>query len=210
MSTKHYETTKESLIEEIKRRQEDKIIEKSNADLLIKLIDKADDLNEALQNLLIEYKGKVDVIYIDPPYGKDSMGEFAHTNYDNAITRDNLLSMLYSRLVLAKELLSDTGVIFCSIDDKNQAYVKCLFDEVFGEQNFIANLVWTNEEGGGSSDSTFFKIKHEYILCYANYKFNVGNVKNVQNCDDLIGIDIIFILVYFDIICYYNNGNGTI
>ena len=45
----------------------------------------------ALLNLLIEYKGKIDVIYIDPPYGKDSMGEFAKTNYDNAITRDNLL-----------------------------------------------------------------------------------------------------------------------
>ena len=48
----------------------------------------------ALLNLLIEYKGKIDVIYIDPPYGKDSMGDFAQTNYENAITRDNLLSML--------------------------------------------------------------------------------------------------------------------
>ena len=91
------------------------------------------DNYEALQNLLIQYKGLVDVIYIDPPYGKDSMGEFAKTNYQNAITRDNLLSMLYPRLQLAKLLLSDNGVIFCSIDDKNQAYVKCLFDEVFGE-----------------------------------------------------------------------------
>ena len=91
----------------------------------------------ALLNLLIEYRGKVDVIYIDPPYGKDSMGEFAKTNYENAITRDNLLSMLYPRLVLAKQLLSDKGVIFCSIDDRNQAYVKGLFDEVFEERNFV-------------------------------------------------------------------------
>jgi len=51
----------------------------------------------SLLNLLIEYRRRIDVIYIDPPYGKDSMGEFAQTNYDNAITRDNLLSMLYSR-----------------------------------------------------------------------------------------------------------------
>ena len=65
------------------------------------------------------------------------MGEFAKTNYTNAITRDNLLSMLYPRLILAKQLLSDEGVIFCSIDDKNQAYVKCLFDEVFGEENLL-------------------------------------------------------------------------
>ena len=52
---------------------------------------------EALQNLLIQYKKGIDVIYIDPPYGKDSMGEFAETNYENGITRDNLLSMLYPR-----------------------------------------------------------------------------------------------------------------
>lgn len=86
----------------------------------------------ALLNLLINYKKKIKVIYIDPPYGKDNLGEFASVNYDNAITRDNLLSMLYPRLHLARQLLRDDGVIFCSIDDRNQAYVKGLFDEVFG------------------------------------------------------------------------------
>lgn len=103
---------------------------RSNPIYVAKLI--IGDNYQALQNLLIQYRGKIDVIYIDPPYGKDSMGEFAKTNYNNAITRDNLLSMLYPRLVLARQLLSDGGVIFCSIDDKNQAYVKCLFDEIFG------------------------------------------------------------------------------
>ena len=73
------------------------------------------DNYKALQNLLIQYKNKIDVIYIDPPYGKDSMGEFAQTNYENAISRDNLLSMLYPRLMLAKQLLSDNGLIFCSM-----------------------------------------------------------------------------------------------
>ncbi len=77
------------------------------------------------------------MIYIDPPYGKDDLGEFAKTNYENAITRDNLLSMLKPRLQIAKMLLKDDGVIFCSIDDRNQAYVKCLFDDIFGERNFI-------------------------------------------------------------------------
>lgn len=122
------------------------------------------DNYEALQNLLIQYKGGVDVIYIDPPYGKDSMGEFAKTNYENAITRDNLLSMLYPRLMLAKELLSDDGVIFCSIDDKNQAYVKCLFDEVFGENNFIANAIIVNNRGG--RDYGGIAIQHEYLLIF--------------------------------------------
>lgn len=96
------------------------------------------------------------------------MGEFAKTNYDNAITRDNLLSMLYPRLQLAKELLSDDGVIFCSIDDRNQAYVKCLFDEVFGEENFISSFVWQKKSGGGQAK--FFYEGHEYILIYVKNK----------------------------------------
>ena len=134
------------------------------------------DNYEALQNLLIQYKGCVDVIYIDPPYGKDNMGEFAQTNYQNAITRDNLLSMLYPRLQLAKQLLSDSGVIFCSIDDKNQAYVKCLFDEVFGEKNMVA--CFPKKGTGGRQDSSFFAVVHEYLLCYVKMseRFEAGKV----------------------------------
>lgn len=218
--------TKASLIAEINKRVSDKILEQTNADLLIKLINNADSLDEAiniaalgttyrrtglhfdkrlekmsnsikyfkkneklsfhtddskpthkliigdnyeaLQNLLIQYRGMVDVIYIDPPYGKDSMGEFAKTNYNNAITRDNLLSMLYPRLVLAKQLLSDDGVIFCSIDDKNQAYVKCLFDEVMGEQNFLASICVNRPS---EIASNYVVSKHEYIVTYCN---NIG------------------------------------
>lgn len=121
------------------------------------------DNYKALQNLLIQYKNKVDVIYIDPPYGKDSMGEFAKTNYENAITRDNLLSMLHPRLMLAKMLLSDSGVIFCSIDDRNQAYVKCLFDEVFGESNFVGTIVW---QSATDNNPRQISTEHEYILCF--------------------------------------------
>lgn len=223
---------KQSLIEEINKRVQDKILEPSNASLLIKLINNAESKDEAiniaalgttykrtglhfdkrlekmtddikyfrkneklsfytdsskpvnkliigdnydaLQNLLIQYRGAVDVIYIDPPYGKDSMGEFAKTNYENAITRDNLLSMLYPRLILAKQLLSDEGVIFCSIDDKNQAYVKCLFDEVFGEENFVNSFVW-KKNSSGKTEKDKFTINTEYILLFTkskNYKLN--------------------------------------
>ena len=127
------------------------------------------DNYEALQNLLIEYKERVDVIYIDTPYGKDSMGEFAQTNYENAITRDNLLSMLYPRLMLAKQLLTESGVIFCSIDDKNQAYVKCLFDEVFEERNSTGMILWQKKDKP-SFLSSYYGSRFEYILCYAkNY-----------------------------------------
>ncbi|MBA3733369.1 site-specific DNA-methyltransferase [Patescibacteria group bacterium] len=222
---------KNDLISEIDKRITDKIIEKTNADLLKKLIEQAETINEAIMiaelgttykrtgfhfdkrlekmtdtikyfkkneklsfvqnkkalthkliigdnydgllNLLIEYHQKIDVIYIDPPYGKDSMGEFAKTNYENAITRDNLLSMLYPRLVLARQLLSDNGVIFCSIDDKNQAYVKGLFDEVFEESNFVGTLIWRKKEGGGQADA-YFVTEHEYVIAYAkseNFKW---------------------------------------
>lgn len=140
------------------------------------------DNYEALQNLLIEYKGRVDVIYIDPPYGKDSMGEFAQTNYENAITRDNLLSMLYPRLMLAKQLLAESGVIFCSIDDRNQAYIKCLFDEIFGEGNYIDTLHWKRKK------QPSFLAKHtakvmEYVLVFAKRWDSLGKL-SVETLSD--------------------------
>ena len=239
MSDNNLEKSKEDLLAEIDRRIEDKIIEKTNADLLKKLINNAGTLTEAvaiaelgttyrrtglhfdkrlekftdtikyfkknedlsfktdekgithkliigdnydaLLNLLIEYRGKIDVIYIDPPYGKDSMGKFAETNYNNAITRDNLLSMLYPRLVLAKQLLAKDGVIMCSIDDRNQAFVKCLFDEVFGESSFVCNAIWQKKTG--ASDAKGIATITEYILFYCNGDQTEWNNIFTQNYD---------------------------
>ena len=129
------------------------------------------DNYEALQNLLIQYRGAIDVIYIDPPYGKDSMGEFAKTNYQNSITRDNLLSMLYPRLMLAKMLLSNTGVIFCSIDIRNYAYTKCLMDEIFGEANAITTLNWKKKKQPSFLSRVASVI--EYVLVYAKCAKNI-------------------------------------
>lgn len=137
---------------------------------------------DALQNLLIQYKGLVDVVYIDPPYGKDDLGDFAKTNYYNAISRDNLLSMLYFRLQLAKQLMSDDGVIFCSIDDKNQAYVKCLFDEVFGEGNFIATICRETIKGGTKTKN--IKHVHDYVLVYAKQLMGGGKAKSLLLGDE--------------------------
>ena len=224
MENQNLESIKKQLIETINKKVEDKIIEKSNADLIIKLINNADTVKEAvdiaalgttykktgfhfdkrldkivnngrikyfkknselsfndgsnkpvnkliigdnfdaLQNLLIQYKNSIDVIYIDPPYGKDSMGQFAETNYNNALTRDNLLSMLYPRLVLARELLSEEGVIFCSIDDRNQAYVKCLLDTIFGEASFLFNIPRITKKGGKSTQT--IAKNNDYVLAY--------------------------------------------
>lgn len=141
------------------------------------------DNYDALQNLLIQYRGCVDVIYIDPPYGKDSMGEFAKTNYHNAISRDNLLSMLYLRLQLAKQLLSPNGVVFCSIDDKNQSYVKCLFDEIFLEKNFVGQLILKTATDNNPSQIT---IEHEYMLCYCLKKSNQTKWERMSRGAELI------------------------
>ena len=149
---------------------------------------------DALQNLLISYKNKIDVIYIDPPYGKDDMGEYAETNYNNAITRDNLLSMLYPRLVLAKQLLSDEGAIFCSIDDKNQAYVKCLFDDILGECNFISNSIVISNRGG--RDYGGIAKQHEYLIIYAKciYECELNLIedekKQFQYQDEISGFNL--------------------
>lgn len=121
----------------------------------------------ALLNLLITHKGKVDIIYIDPPYALDSENKGAEVNYNNRISRDNLLSMLYPRLILARELLSSEGVIFCSIDDRNHSYVKCLFDEVFGENCFLLNCPRITKKGGKST-KTIAK-NNDYIIGYTTF-----------------------------------------
>ena len=144
------------------------------------------DNYDALLNLLITHRNKIDVIYIDPPYGKDKLGEFAKTNYDNAITRDNLLSMLYPRLILAKQLLSENGVIFCSISHKNEAYLKCLFDELFLENNFISSCFCLDNLKGKTNDSFITNIGHR-ILVYAKnkeYLNEIGGFNQVETINE--------------------------
>jgi adenine-specific DNA-methyltransferase len=140
------------------------------------------DNYDALLNLLVEYRNKIDIIYIDPPYGSNSIGEFAKTNYNNEINRDNLLSMMYPRLILAKQLMSKEGIILCSIDDKNQAYLKCLFDDVFGESNFIANFV-RNTSNSHSGTNHTITSQVDYVLFYCkdnSFKENFIQVKKKE------------------------------
>ena len=178
----HFDYRKEptcSNIKYLKKNEELSFVTDKNA-LTHKLI--IGDNYDALRQLLITHRGLIDVIYIDPPYGKDNMGKFADTNYSNAITRDNLLSMLYIRLQLARELLSNNGVIFCSIDDKNMAYVKCLMDDIFCESGFITTFSWiaSSRKYDSFTDDELikvlganlgaFKSGHEYVLCYRKTK----------------------------------------
>ncbi|MDI9357258.1 MAG: DNA methyltransferase [Chitinophagaceae bacterium] len=78
------------------------------------------------------------------------------------------------RLRLAYDLLSKNGVIFISIDDNEQARLKLLCDEIFGEENFVANMIRQTKQGGGSN-SRFFAIEHDYVLCY---------LKNINVAED--------------------------
>lgn len=168
----HFDFRKEpacSNIKYLKKNEKLSFVTDKNA-LTHKLI--IGDNYDALRQLLITHRGKIDVIYIDPPYGKDNMGNFAETNYTNAITRDNLLSMLYVRLQLARDLLSENGVIFCSIDDRNWAYLKCLMDEIFGESNYIGSPIRQKNKLVMKGDKTFKNIL-EPLLVYAKNKKNV-------------------------------------
>ena len=100
------------------------------------------------------------------------------------------LTMMYPRLFLAHNLLREDGVIFVSIDDNEVANLRLIMDEIFGEENFVAQIVWLNKEGGGGSDSKNFKIKHEYVLCYAKSIEDVILLgTEVENDDDYTNSD---------------------
>ena len=174
---------------------------------------------DVLKLLRETYLGKVKMIYIDPPYntGNDfvykdnfvqSKDKYEQTSgvYDkdgnliidpmvrnteaNGRFHTDWLNMMYPRLKVARDLLTDDGVIFISINDKEVKNVRNICDELFGEQNFIADLIWANKEGGGSSDSKLFRIKHEHIICYAKVIANISIVGNpINNADRYKGSD---------------------
>jgi adenine-specific DNA-methyltransferase len=158
---------------------------------------------DALKLLQDTYLGKVKMIYIDPPYntGKDfvyadnfseSTEDFLYgsgqkdeegnqlvaNTYSNGRFHSAWLSMIYSRLRLARNLLSDDGVIFISIDDNEVDNLRKVSDEIFGELNFAANFIWNTE--GNTDNQYVIKVKHEYILCYyrnaANKEKSIGKV----------------------------------
>lgn len=141
---------------------------------------------EALKSLLPEFEGKVNCIYIDPPYNtgnegwvyndavndpkiKKWLGQVVGKEGEDLSRHDKWLCMMYPRLKLLHRLLADNGVIFVSIDDNEVFHLQLLLNEIFGLQNLIANLVWKRKAGGGD-DSEHVATEHEYVLCYAKRK----------------------------------------
>ena len=117
---------------------------------------------EALKALLPFYAGQVKCIYIDPPYNTGN----AFEHYDDNVEHSIWLSLMYPRLELLKEFLSEDGAIFISIDETEAAYLKVVLDEIFGRTNYIGQFIWQKKRGGGN-DSRYIAIEHEYVLCVA-------------------------------------------
>lgn len=143
---------------------------------------------EVLKLLQKSYANKIKMIYIDPPYNTgndfvydddfteplqeylrrtgqvDEEGKALTTNKkSDGRYHSKWLSMMYPRLRLARNLLREDGVVFVSIDDNEVSNLKLLLNEIFGEENFISQLVWS---GGRKNDSKFISVSHEYVLCY--------------------------------------------
>lgn len=104
-------------------------------------------------------------------------------NIQSSRTHSGWLSFMLPRLKLARDLLKEDGVIFISIDDNEQANLKILCDEIFGEDNFVADIIWQKKKGGGQ-DSQDFAKEHEYILCYSKNEWKINDKQEQINEND--------------------------
>jgi adenine-specific DNA-methyltransferase len=147
----------------------------------------------ALKALLPYYAGQVKCIYIDPPYNTGNEGWVYNDNVNSSIIRewlgktvgkegetldrhDRWLCMMYPRLVLLKQFLREDGVILISIDDFEAHNLRSMMEELFGGQNFIAQLVWDKTR---KNDAKLFSVGHEYLLVFANSLKKIKELKTV-------------------------------
>jgi adenine-specific DNA-methyltransferase len=115
----------------------------------------------ALSSLLERYEGQVKCIYIDPPYNTGGDG----FNYNDRFNHSTWLTFIKNRLVLARRLLADDGVIFLSLDDKEAHYCKILMDEVFGRENFVADIC--HKARASVSNDKIISVSHNHLLMFA-------------------------------------------
>lgn len=130
------------------------------------------DNYHALQVLNYTHKGKVDVIYIDPPYNTGNKeGQFVYNDKfvdkEDGYRHSKWLNFMEKRLELAKNLLTEQGLIFISIDDNEQANLKLLCNKIFGESNFINQFIW-KRNSSGKTEKNKFTVNSEYLLLYSN------------------------------------------
>ncbi len=181
-----------------------------NIDTTENLVLKGDNL-DSLKILKNHYSGKIKCIYIDPPYNTTndefvypdrfdkeeaeilglanlSESDFARMDFSfkTKKSHNGWLAFMYPRLLLARDLLSKDGVIFVSIDDNEQANLKLLCDDVFGEENFVGQFIWKKKQGGGN-DSNNVVVEHEYIISYSKSlsEVQINLDKKYKLSDDL-------------------------
>ncbi|MFA7252601.1 MAG: site-specific DNA-methyltransferase [Candidatus Paceibacterota bacterium] len=164
---------------------------------------------EVLKLLQKNYREKIKMIYIDPPYNtgkdfvyKDNFTQDVSDYYEqtgqtkggikmtantekNGRYHSDWLTMMYPRLFLGRNLLKDDGVIFVSIDDNEVANLRMIMDEIFGEENFVAQIVW-HSKYTVANDTRYLSQQHEYVLCYAKNKENIDKLRlpRTQKMDD--------------------------
>jgi adenine-specific DNA-methyltransferase len=143
---------------------------KNSENMLIK----GDNL-EVLKHLLLEYSGKIKMIYIDPPYNTGNKDFIYNDDFSIKVDKrkkdkhSGWLTFMYPRLYIARQLLKDDGVIFISIDDNEVAQLRLLMDEIFGEENFLS-IITTVNNLKGRSDDNFFATSNEFLVVYAKNK----------------------------------------
>jgi adenine-specific DNA-methyltransferase len=186
--------------------------ESVNFDTTQNLIIEGDNL-EVLKLLRKSYQGKVNMIYIDPPYNTgndfvyeddfadgvknylqqtaqiDAKGNRLSTNSEtDGRFHSNWMNMIYPRLYLAKDLLTEDGIVFVSIDDNELDHLIVLCSEIFGRENFVGTIVI---EGTPKNDPDVISTAHEYCVCFAKQKSVIRNAgfglpnQNLQKLDDL-------------------------
>ena len=149
---------------------------------------------QVMSHLLKKYRGRVNLIYIDPPFDskadykktitlrghkvENDHNSFEEKQYTDIWTNDEYLQFMYERLILCRELLADTGSIYLHMDEKRSHYLKCMMDEIFGAENFVNEIIWQYKSGG--SGKRHFARKHDSILVYSKtsrYYLNVPKEK---------------------------------
>ncbi|MBP3501303.1 MAG: site-specific DNA-methyltransferase [Oscillospiraceae bacterium] len=153
-----------------------------NAEKSDNMIIRGDNL-EALKALLPKYEGRIKCIYIDPPYNtgnegwvyndnvndpkiKKWLGEVVGREGEDLSRHDKWLCMMYPRLKLLQRLLSDDGVIFISIDDNEQSYLRIICDEIFGKGNFLADVIWEKSDSP-RMDAKQFSSRHDHTIVFS-------------------------------------------
>jgi len=155
----------------------------------------------ALKSLLPMYEGRVNCVYIDPPYNTGNegwvyndnvndprilkwLGEVVGKEGEDFSRHDKWLCMMYPRLVLLKKLLADDGAIFISIDDNEQANLKLICDEIFGDNNFVTDLIWRSSDSS-NHDAKLFSVDYNHTLIYSKSSVWHPNKLKRKDSDNL-------------------------